>query len=370
MHDVENEIREMLHERSGDIAFDPRIPARVVRRSRRRRVVTVGAAALGTAALVLGVVAGLRAFPLSDGKGDVTDRPTPAGEGMPSSFVGLKDGELVVASTETGEVLRVIADRSVIGTDDPEGDPEPAVRPALTPDRSSVYFSTFEFRPGGEDPRLARVPLEGGDLEDLGMGFDPEISVSGDLLAYRSCAEDGCGRALMLRDLRTEVETRLEVGAVDLGVDGSVWLPDGRLVVLLAPMPMDVGRPYEYRVVNPARPPDALVDAPAVPDPTHDAIRAGLYGYHALTGGVVLGRQRVESRVGSVVQLGDRLRYVSVNRDTGEVLATVARGAWRQIHPESSGRHLLLVDFKDRVYLSSGGGEPQLIAKGFSDVAW
>ncbi|MQA99206.1 MAG: hypothetical protein GEU78_02760 [Actinobacteria bacterium] len=369
MHDVENEIREMLYERSGDIAFDPRIPARVVRRSRRRRVVTAGAAALGAAALVLGVVAGLRAFPLSDGKGDVTGRPSPAGEGMPSSFVGLKDGELVVASTETGEVLRAIADRS-IGTGDLEGELEPAGRSALSPNRSTVYFSLFHIRADGEDRRLARVPLEGGEPEDLGMGFDPEISPSGDHLAYRFCTEDGCGRALVLRDLRTEEETRVEVGVVDLGVDGSVWLPDGRLVVLLAPTPMDAGRPSEYRVVDPSRPPAALVDAPSVPAPTRDTSRGGLYGYHAPTGGVVIGQQRVKGRVGGVVQYADRRRYVSVDPDTGELLATVARGDWWQIHPDSSGRHLLLVDFKDRVYLSRDGGEPQLIAEGFSDVAW
>ena len=44
MPDIENEVRELLRERSEDIGFDPRIPSPVVRRSRRRRTTLIGVA--------------------------------------------------------------------------------------------------------------------------------------------------------------------------------------------------------------------------------------------------------------------------------------------------------------------------------------
>lgn len=366
MRDVENEVRELLEERSADIELDPRIPARMVRRARRRRAMTAGAAGLCAAALALVVVAGLGALPISDGKTPVT--PAPAEGEMPSSFVGVKEGELVLASTNTGEVLRVIADRSVVGSDDPEGDPEPPVRPALTPDRSAVYFSTF--RPdveGRAEIRLVGVPLEGGEPEDLGRGTAPAVSPDGDRLAYRNCAENGCGGALVILDVSSGEETRVEVGDAALHVGSVVWLRDGRFVVELTP-PMD-GSPYEYRVIDPARAPAELLDAPSVVTPP-DTVRWGLYAYHASTGGVIVGQQRTEGRIGGVVQLADRLRLVSVDPDTGEVLATVMRRDWSQIHPDTSGRNLLLLDGRGRVYVSRDGGEPELMAEGFSDVDW
>lgn len=357
-------------QRSHDIDLHPRIPAGVIRRSHGRRVLTLGAAGLGAAALAFVVVAGIRALLLADSKPPPAQTPAPAEQGTPSSFVGLKDGELVLASTKSGEVLRVIADRSVVGTNDPGGDPEPAVRPALTPDRSTVYFSTFQIRPSGEDRRLARVPLEGGEPEDLGMGFAPKVSPDGDRLAYRgACTEIGCGEALEILDFRTEEKTTVPSGSGDLTVGVTVWLPDGRLVVELVPTPMNSGD-YEYRVIDPARPPDALIDAPSVPGPTNkNTQRSGLRGYHAPTGGVVVGQQRVE-RVGDVLLPEGPHGYVSVDPDTGEVLTTVDWNAWEEVHPDASGRHLLLLDNRGRVHISRDDGEPRLIAHGFSNIAW
>jgi hypothetical protein len=361
MHDLENEIKELLVERSHDIDLDPRIPAGVIRRSHRRRVLTASAVGLGAAALALVVVAGVRALPSEDSKPRPAETPNPLHEEMPSSFVGVKDGELVLASTETGEVLRVIADRSVIGTDDSE-DGIDLHGLALTPDRSTVYFSAIHIRPGGEERRLARVPLEGGEPEDLGMGFDPGVSSDGDRLAYQGgCTESGCGGALVVLNLRTEEKTRVDVSEAELTVGDTVWLPDGRLVLELVPTPMDVGRrPYEYRVIDPARPPAKLIDAPSVPT-ARGTKTFGLYGYHPLTGGVVRGEERRRDQP---------VRFVSVDPDTGEVLGTVVRGSWWEVHPDASGLHLLLLDFGDGVHISRDGGKPQLIAEGFSDVAW
>jgi hypothetical protein len=365
MRDVENEIRELLRERSREIEFDPTLPSAVVQRSGRRRVVVAAAAGLGVAALGLGAIAGLRALPAQHVPTPPAESPAPDPGGMPSGFVGLRDGELVLASTETSEVLRVLADHSVLGTDAADADLDTLpVRPAVTSDRSAVYFSTF--RPGVEGRRLARVPLEGGEVEDLGWGADPAISLDGDRIAYRSCTENGCGRALVVLDLLTGEETRAEPGDGDVQVGNAVWLPDGRLVVQLTP-PGD--SPYEYHAIDPARPPDDLLDAPSVPTP-RNAVRWDLDGYHAPTGGFIVGQQNIEGRVGGVLQLGDQLRHVSVDTETGDVLATVARGSWSRITPVASGQHLLLVDSRGRVYVAIDGGEPQLIAEGFADAAW
>lgn len=365
MRDVENEIRELLHERSREIEFDPRLPAAVVRRSRRRRIVVAAAAGLGAAALGLVAIAGLRALPTQQVPTPPVESPAPDPEGMPPSFVGLRDGELVLTSTETGEVLRIIADRSVVGTDAPDVDPDTLpVRPAVTPDGSTVYFSIF--RPGVDGRRLARVPVAGGGVEDLGWGADPAISLDGDRVAYRSCTEEGCGRALVILDLRTGEKIRAEPGDGDVQVGNAVWLPDGRLVVQLTP-PGD--SPYEFHVIDPTRPPADLLDALLVPAP-RNAVRWGLYGYHAPTSGVIVGQQRIEGQVGGVLQPADQLRYVSVDTETGDVVATVARGSWSRIQPDASGRHLLLVDSRGRVYVAADGGEPELIVEGFADAAW
>jgi hypothetical protein len=301
-------------------------------------------------------VAGLRSLSIPEGRTPAT-QPVPIQQGMPPSFVGLTGGDLVLASTATGEVQRVIADRSVIGSDDPTGDPAPPVRPVMSFDRSAVYFSTF--RRGIDGPRVVRVLLEDGEPEDLGRGADPAVSLDGDRLAYRACAGDGCGQALVVLNLRTGGEVRLEPGHADLQVGEAVWLPDGRLLVALLP-PMD-GSPYRFRVVDPARPPADLLGAPSMPDPASDTIRWGPYGYDAQTGGVIVGQEGSDDQ---------RLRFVSVDPDTGEVLEAVVSGSWWQVHPDASGRDLLLLDFQDRVYVSRDGAEPQLVAEGFTDVAW
>lgn len=234
--------------------------------------------------------------------------------------------------------------------------------PSLSPDGSAVYFSTF--RPGVEGRRLVRIPLEGGEPEDLGWGADPAVSPGGDRLAYRACTESGCGQELVVLDLRTGEETRVGSGDVDLQVGKTVWLPDGRLVVELLP-PMDYSYGSPYRVIDPARAPPDLVDAPSLPNPPNTG-EIGLYGYHAPTAGAIVG-QFIQ---GEGPSPGGPVRYVSVDPDTGEVLATVVRGGWWQVHPDASGRDLLLLDFRDRVYVSRDGSDPQPIAEGFSDLAW
>lgn len=115
-------------------------------------------------------------------------------------------------------------------------------------------------------------------------------------------------------------------------------------------------------------PPDRRGSAPAsllaAPDlePRADVSWWGI-GYHGPTGGLLVaeaccGTQEVRSQI------------VSVDADSGLVLGTIVRGGWWIVAPDASGRHLLLVDDQGRVYVSRDGGEPQLVAEGFSDVVW
>lgn len=475
MRDVENEVRELLRERADDLRADPRIPERVVRRSRRRRGLVAGAAGLGAAAVVVVAVLAVRALaPRADDGAPATQTPSPAAktwrgiweytsredaraaqagtdaghmpwqadaeaflrvyayrddglgwgsvwfddsldlsdpdepgpltihigdcpdvattgcpreadvtierlvrrdrtgiwsvtavsvveidDPIPSTFIGLRDGEVVLAETETGEVLAIIADRSVVGTPDPTLNPDFLdVAPALTPDRSAVYMAAS--REGVEGRRLVRVPLDGGDPQDLGWGDEPAVSPAGDRLAYRSCTPDGCGRALVILDLAAGGSTRVGLSQSELLVGGTVWLPDGRLAVLVLP-PGD--SPIEIRLVDPGAPPADLLDAAAVPDPEDGTARFGIYGLDGSTGGLVVG----ESCCRPTFQ---RQRFVAIDPDTGEVLRTVVRGGWWQVHPDVSGANLLLLDFRARVYVSRDGADPVLLAEGFSDVAW
>src|SRR5262245_61024119 len=145
MHDVENELRQVLRERSGDVGpFDPRMPGRVVRRSRVRRAVTAGAAGIGAAAVLVGLVVGVRAISLPDGRGPANESPSPTRVvSAPSTFVGFTDDAVVLVDSKTGDVVSTIAGRDVVGPRSRGADFfTPSL--ALAPDGSAVYFTATE----------------------------------------------------------------------------------------------------------------------------------------------------------------------------------------------------------------------------------
>ncbi len=480
MHDVEDEVRELLQERAGDVGFDPQLPPRVTRGSRRRRALTVAAAGLGAAALVLVAVVGLRAFSVfdsgtpatspeptptagvetwlgiweyttreaaeaaqaqvdaghmpwqtdarafleayatrSDGLGwervyfdesldspdtggsgpltihlgdcpavrdrtcphqaDVTierllrrDRTgiwsvtallespqaTPAGE-VPPTFVGVADGAVVVASTETGQILSTIAGPDVVG-DRVGGADFFTTTVALSPDRRGVYFTAFESQGAGR--RLMLAPLDGAAPQDLGLGWGPLPSPDGGRLAYVACAHDGCGGAIVVRDLRTGTETRVAIDPLDADVLGvpAAWLPDGRLAVNLV-YPGD--SPGSIRVIDPDSPPTAAIDAPEVEPVVPDVSSWRAVGYHGPTDGLLA----VEACCGLQ---GGTMRVVSVDPDTGRELGTIVRGGWWVVEPDASGRDLLLIDDQGSVHVARDGEATRHVADGFADVDW
>src|SRR6266542_134898 len=431
MHDVEDEVRELLQERAGDVGFDPQLPPRVTRGSRRRRALTVAAAGLGAAALVLVAVVGLRAFSVFDSgtpatspeptptagvetwlgiweyttreaaeaaqaqvdaghmpwqtdaraflAADVTierllrrDRTgiwsvtallespqaTPAGE-VPPTFVGVADGAVVVASTETGQILSTIAGRDVVG-DRVGGADFFTTTVALSPDRRGVYFTAFESQGAGR--RLMLAPLDGAAPQDLGLGWGPLPSPDGGRLAYVACAHDGCGGAIVVRDLRTGTETRVAIDPLDADVLGvpAAWLPDGRLAVNLV-YPGD--SPGSIRVIDPDSPPTAVVDAPEVEPVVSDVSSWRAVGYHGPTDGLLA----VEACCGLQ---GGTMRVVSVDPDTGRELGTIVRGGWWVVEPDASGRDLLLIDDQGSVHVARDGEATRHVADGFADVDW
>lgn len=364
MHDTENEVRELLRERSGDVGVDPRIPRRVVRRSHRRRALTAGSSVVGLAAAVLLATVGLRGLARSTDDPTVPARepsPSPSGEAPavrpPATFVGSSSGAIVLVSAETGEIVRTIADAAQLGMPGPGFEPDGL---AVSPDGSTVYLSLYPEKIDGQ--RIVRVPVEGGELEDLGWGDDPAASPLGDVLAYRDCSRDLCGRALVLLDLASGRKTIVGLSDPEYLVGRPVWLADGRLAVPAYP-PGD--SPGEIAVIDPVRPPADLLEAPTVPNPVPDTVRWGLYGSHAPTGGLIVGQEACCGATPGPIEM------VSVDPETGEVLARVVDGGWWQVHPDASGRHLLLLDeYGGRAYVAVDGGEPALVAEGFADVAW
>jgi hypothetical protein len=148
---------------------------------------------------------------------------------------------ILAVDTATGSTTRVLSDLA-------ESRFESGV--AVSPDGSTVYFA--ETGPGGATtalddactPRLFRVPMAGGDIEQIADGVSPAPSPNGRYLAYVANGFargnfDGratyCGLfAVVVRDLVTGAEkvsipTRDDVGWLSMVGAGSIaWTPDSR----------------------------------------------------------------------------------------------------------------------------------------------
>jgi len=356
MRDLEDQMKELLRERSGDIGLDPRIPAPVVRRSRRRRALTVVAGALAMVAFVVAVGEGISSIATDDRT--TAGRPPSAEQGIPGTFVGFtRDDRVVLASSQTGEILSTIAGPAEVGRR-VQGADLFTEELALTPDRGGVYFSAFERRGAGR--RLMLAPLDGGPPRDLGLGWDPVPSADGTRLAYVACTPDRCGGALVIRDLGTGEEERVPWTDSDLLGLPVAWLPDGRLVVTMVRPGDSAGA---VLLIDPLQPPASLEDAATIEPLVKDVTSWRALAYRAPSAGVLIG----ETCCGP---LGESSRIVSVDPDTGDEQGTVVPGLWFVADPDASGRHLLLVDAGGRAFVAGEAGAPRRVAEGFVDVAW
>jgi hypothetical protein len=89
MNDLEHEIRETLHRREDDApTLDASDVRRAAGRTRRRQIVNVACAGIGTLVLVIGLVLGLGGLVRADRGPTVIDRPTVPDQSCPSPTSG------------------------------------------------------------------------------------------------------------------------------------------------------------------------------------------------------------------------------------------------------------------------------------------
>jgi hypothetical protein len=275
----------------------------------------------------------------------------------PDTFVGItNDGDLVLASVADGSVIRMLLDRERFDLE--------LRSSAFSPDGSSVYVTE---RSGTNTPRILSVPLDGGEPVVVARGFAPAISEDG-RLAFSACGQDGCGTELEV-ELPGGTSTRFDVSRfVEEGVGAIAWLPDGRLVVSIF-YPGDSGP--DLRVVDPASPPDHLLDLPTI-----GRRRVGdawfVLGYHAPTSGVALQYYCCSTYAADPIEVQ---QVLSIDPDTGEYGPSLVEDAPFGVSLDRTGRFFLLPQKSEDgtgkgLFLLEQDGRLRRIAEGYVEVAW
>lgn len=246
MDELERKIRDSLQQRSRDVEPTPALWDRVERRIGRRRWLTAGAWALGTAAAVLAAVAVVPNLVGGTTGPDIAERPptstpTPAAteDAVPTAVVGDVDGDLVpdayvaveaslrttLRDSATDEVLAEILPPAE--TPGPETIVEAvAVRPGSTSDDLTLALSIT-----GEGMREVRLiewtPADGTTRRNVFSGGDPQLGVT------QTLAWDEQGRflawttpdALRIASLEELRAVSTDIG--DIGQDVGTTLPVG-----------------------------------------------------------------------------------------------------------------------------------------------
>lgn len=276
---------------------------------------------------------------------------------FPDTFVGItNDGDLVLASVADGSVIRMLLDRERFDLE--------LRSSAFAPDGSSVYVTE---RAGSNTPRILRVPLDGGDAVFVARGFAPAVSADG-RIAFSACGEDGCGTELEV-ELPGGTRTRIDVSRfVEEGVGAIAWLPDGRLAVSIL-YPGDTGP--DVRVVDPASPPDHLLDLP-----TFGRERVGdswfVLGYHAATGDVAVHYYCCSSYADDPIEVQ---QVLSIDPDTGEYGPPLVADTGFGATLDRTGRFFLLPRHSEDgtgtgLFLVEEDGGLRQIGTGYDQVAW
>jgi len=275
----------------------------------------------------------------------------------PDTFVGItNDGDLVLASVADGSVIRMLLDREAFDLE--------LRSSAFSPDGSSVYVTE---RAGTNTPRILSVPLDGGEPVFVARGFAPAVSADG-RLAFSACGQDGCGTEMEV-ELPGGTRTRIDVSRfVEEGVGAIAWLPDGRLVVSIF-YPGDSGP--DVRVVDPASPPDHLLDLPTV-----GRSRVGdawsVLGFHAPTGGVAIHYYCCSTYAADPIEVQ---QVLSIDPDTGEYGPPLVEDAPFRASLDRTGRFFLLPRYSEDgtgtgLFLLEEDGDLRQIGEGYDQVAW
>jgi hypothetical protein len=359
MTDLDDRIKTLLEERARDHVTDPRLPRTVVVRSRRRRaLVGAGAGLAAVAAIVVGAAA-LRGLVYEQQTGDPpTPTPDTKPVGWPETFVGLRGGEIVLVDVASGDVVRVLVDRSTLGGPSDEigtADLE------VSPDGSTVYFVPF-----GKPERIMSVPTAGGTPTPVVEGRKPAISSDGRFLAYVTCAgELGiCGEGVSVLDLQEGSEQHWTVGFSDQWAGQLTWIPESRHLAFSMFYPGDSNP--TLHVLDTAG--DTRVELKDVEEvgPNRAGAAWTVIGYHTPTAGLVVRHFCCSSYATDEVE---ERSIISV-QPKSHVVTTLFDGDWIDIELDAAGRHFLLLEPGGIVYRVDDAGERLPIADGFEDVDW
>jgi hypothetical protein len=264
-----------------------------------------------------------------------TTAPIPV---APATFVGTtaQSTQLVLADATTGRTLKVLVDYGPLqptGGDEVSGTVIYGI--ALSPDRKYVYFNT------GPEPamgQLHRVSTAGGPDEDLGFGYYPAISPTGDRLAFVLDDE------LVVRNLATREERRYRTKQGSMAVPA--FSADGDRIVFES----GVDATSELFVI------DAELRGPATP------IRdSGPYHSPAA---------RVYDNLLGVLTSGPPSDLVVIELPSGKVRGRMPLDQQLlRMDYDTSGRHQLFVANDGTLYRRSGGAL-QRVASGFTFADW
>jgi hypothetical protein len=378
MTDLDDRIKTLLDERARDHVTDPRLPRTVVTRSRRRRaLVGTGAGLAAIAAIVVGAAAVREiAFerqtgstptvtPSPDPGGSPTGTPSPDPQpvaGWPSTFVGLRRGEIVLVDAASGDTIRILVDNATLGGPSEEigtADLE------VSPDGTTVYFVPF-----GTPERIMSVPATGGEPALVAEGRKPTISPDGRFLAFVACegVMAACGNAILVRDLASGDTTAWDVGFSDMWAGQLAWLPDSRRIAFSMFYPGD-SNPTLHVLDTVA---DVDIELKDLERIGPEDVGAGwtVVGYHAPTDGIVVRHYCCSTYATDEVEESS---VISVAQN-GRVIATLLpTPEWLDVELDASGRHFLLLEPGGTVYrMDDAGAEPEPIAEagGFEDVDW
>lgn len=268
----------------------------------------------------------------------------------PSYAVAVSRGRLIVLDTDTGHQVRALRDT-----------PNTVVESmALSPDGRQAFLA--EYR-NGVDTFVVRIPVEGGEPEDVAEGRAPAVSPDGRLLAYAVHAGDpraACPpTALAVRDLVSGAERRwLSVPPGEpechsyetaFPIIGLSWAPDSRHLALSQENPDATGV--------------AVLDT---------STAATLSDAKTLDGAYAAPEWLPNGRL-AVIEYR-RAEVLAIDVATGATWPLLAGSAGRDVRhvdADSSGNHLLLVRQAGALATARPGGAPERLAEGsYSQAAW
>jgi hypothetical protein len=314
------------------------------RARRRGRRLQLGSAAV-VAVMLVAILAGLVWFRGgSTTNGSVIAAPPAAGETVVAAF----GDRIALLSASDGHVLRTLVEGS-------EAAGVSIVAP--TPDGAWVYFGRGTPTCGDQTPTIWRVPTGGGPVERVAAGWAPRLSPDGRFLALAALrsASRGCEQAnvLVVRDLTTGTEQKLDYGPDIQGVTPVAWSPDSTRLVTVSP-------PVTYGQVEVTSSGLRQLEPPRLPPGN---------GVVVLGDGELVTSQPTPSTT----------RIVAVDPATGNTIRTLVEvGApLFLIAADSSGSRFLLTgpladtrDGHDLYRASSDQPTPTKLASNVRDAAW